>query len=102
VGETDCDRRSGLRKLTKRDNALSYRLRAYFEWDTEIGIVAANGLTIIEMARLAPSPDRRPARQSDMQRLIAEWFVSRTGEHPSDSQIAEHVKDFYDRDWSAN
>jgi hypothetical protein len=57
---------------------------------------------LLEMARLAPSPDKRPVRQSDMQRMIAEWFVREAGEHPSDSQIAEHVKDFYDRDWTAN
>jgi hypothetical protein len=37
-----------------------------------------------------------------MERMVAEWFITNTGEQPSASSIAEHVRDFYDRDWSAN
>ena len=57
---------------------------------------------LLEMARLAPSAEKRPDKQSTMEGMVRDWFMSQKGDHPAPSSIAEHVKQFYDRNWSAS
>lgn len=66
--------------------------KSEWDWDSMVG----------ELIRLAGTPDGLPCELAELERYIADWFMERDGNHPSESRIRAQLTRFLPPDYHSD